>query len=481
MSAQPSPEERNYGYWPADAGEASSVSPRQFLAFLGARGRLIAAVMALCLAGGLAFDLISTPRYVATTQLIIDPRGLQVVDNPVNGRGENADADLATVEDEMRVIKSTNLLSALIDKEDLTHNPEFARRSSPIVDALLSILPHGSTEPGDAKLPILQQLDQQIAVRRAERGYVIDIAVTTADARESARLANRLVQLYIERASQTRSDLAQRASLGLGNRLDELQARVRKADEKVEAYRTENNLVSAGGVLTSDQRLKDLNAQLGLAHTREDEARAKLDQINRLQASHAVDTIPEALDSQAVLHLRDQLTAVKRRLSTLKDQLGPRHPDYVSAANELQALDKLLAQELRRLAEATRLEYARAKDNEQAIERNVTALSQSSLSDSKSLVMLHELERDAEASRALFTAFLARSQELGEQTRLDTTNVRQISEAMPPLRKANPSHAVVLSVSLLLGLLLGSGLAILLGYTDTVRGGPPMRPRWQRP
>ncbi len=469
MSAQPAPDDRSHGSWPVEVGEASAVTPQQVVRFVRSGKWLIGGVMAACLCGGMLFDLLSTPRYVASSQVIIDPRGLQLVDKQVNARGENADTDVAIVEDEMRVLKSTDLLSDLIDKEDLLDNPEFVPPRSPILAALLSVMPHRTTDPEQIKLTVLQQLDQQIAVRRAERGYVVDLSVATTDPRESARLANRLVELYIEHASQTRSELAQRSSVGLADRLDELQARVRKADEKVEAFRTANNLVSAGGVLTSDQRLKDLNSQLVLARTREDEAKSRLDQIDRLESRNAVDAIPEALQSQTVIRLRDQLTAARRRLSTLKDQLGPRHPDYVAAANELDALNRLLSQEMRRLAQSARIEYARAQDGLQAVQRGTAALSQTSLADSRSLVTLHELERDADASRALFTAFLARSQELGEQTRLDTTNVRQISRAMPPLHRANPSHLVILVVSLVLGLLIGTGLAMLLGLADKVR------------
>lgn len=479
MSAHTANDARSYGRWSADPGEAAAVTPQQIVRFVRSRGSLIGAVMLACVAAGLLFDVFSTPRYVATSQVIIDPLGLQLVDKQVNARGENADTDVAIVEDEMRVLKSTNLLSELVDKEDLVHSSEFAPRPSGLVEALTGLLPHRAADPDGVKLAVLQKLDQQIAVRRAERGYVVDLTVTTADAQESARLANRLVELYIERASQTRSDLARRSSVGLGNRLDELQARVRKADEKVEAFRSENHLVSAGGVLTSDQRLKDLNAQIVVARTREDDAKSRLDQITRLQSGGTIDAIPEALQSQTVIRLRDQLTSARRRLSTLQDQLGPRHPDYVSASSELQALNRLLTQELRRLAQSTRIEYARARESREAIQRNVDALSQTSLADSKSLVMLRELERDADASRALFTAFLARSQELGEQTRLDTTNVRQISEAMPPLRRANPSHLVVLVVSLMIGFLLGTGAAILLGLSERLRGWEGMRPLWR--
>ena len=252
--------------------------------------------------------------------------------------------------------------------------------------------------------------------------------------------------------------------------MSELQARVRQADERVEKFREDHNLVSAGGVLTSDQNLRDLNNQLVLAQTRQDEDRAKLEQIQRLRASRQVDAVPEAVQSPSIVQLKSQIAEAVRRRAALARQLGPRHPDYVAADNEVQTLQNLMGQELQRVAQAARNQYGRSKQNEQALQQSVGAMSRSSLQTSKASVQLRELERDADASRALFTSFLSRSQELAEQTQLYTNNVRQISSALPALRRANLPGAVVLAVTLILGLGLGTALAALLEAREAWAG-----------
>ena len=51
---------------------------------------------------------------------------------------------------------------------------------------------------------------------------------------------------------------------------------------------------------------------------------------------------------------------------------------------------------------------------------------------------LRELERDVQASRAVYESFLVRARETGEQERLDTKNIRVISRAELPQRRSFP-------------------------------------------
>jgi polysaccharide biosynthesis transport protein len=82
---------------------------------------------------------------------------------------------------------------------------------------------------------------------------------------------------------------------------------------------------------------------------------------------------------------------------------------------------------------------------------------------SLAFVKWRELEREAEASRAVYESFLGRAREMREQERLDTTNVRILSDAQPPQdRSWPPRRLIILLAGLMLGILGGTGLAYLL-------------------
>ena len=79
------------------------------------------------------------------------------------------------------------------------------------------------------------------------------------------------------------------------------------------------------------------------------------------------------------------------------------------------------------------------------------------------MVALRELDRDVQASRAVYESFLVRARETGEQERLDTNNIRVISKADLPLRRSwPPSNLLVAFGTLFLGFATGTGIVLLL-------------------
>ncbi len=86
-------------------------------------------------------------------------------------------------------------------------------------------------------------------------------------------------------------------------------------------------------------------------------------------------------------------------------------------------------------------------------------------------MQLRELEREADAHRQVFQAFLLRSREAREQTSVDTTNARVITVAVAPLEKLGPNRKIFVIVGFILGLLVGLALAVLLDIVRALRAG----------
>ena len=83
------------------------------------------------------------------------------------------------------------------------------------------------------------------------------------------------------------------------------------------------------------------------------------------------------------------------------------------------------------------------------------------------MVGLRELERDVQASRTVYEAFLVRARETGEQEQIDTKNIRVISKAdLPQRRSWPPSNAIVAAAALILGLASGIGIILMRAPAD---------------
>jgi uncharacterized protein involved in exopolysaccharide biosynthesis/Mrp family chromosome partitioning ATPase len=421
----------------------------------------------------LAYILIATPLYTSSTQILIDPRDRRIVHNEVNPEILASDGGVAVVESQLLIITSDNVLRRVIARERLDADPEFGGLSNhPLSVLSRRILAAIGLDPeaadhGNPTLKALRQIKRKIGVKRSEKAFVADVYVTTESKDKSVRIADAIAQSYLDDQAEARAAASQRASSELGARLAALRNRVREAEDRVVEYKKQHHILSAGGILVNEQQLSETNIRLNDARTRVAEARSRFEQIARAkQAGADSGAIPEAVQSQTIGQLRAQYAEVTRHRADLMGRLGPRHPDVHTLNSQLQGLQKQIDNELARIAAAAQSELARAETSERVIKASLENLKTEANTTNQASVRLRELERELEASRGVYQAFMVRARETGEQQAIDSTNARVISKATPPRDKSWPPRGILLLAALLGGLGIGAGVGLMRDYLD---------------
>ena len=464
----------------APAGMALLTDPAWLAATLWSRKGLI--LLATLAGAGLAAlaSLLVPPKYVSTAQLFIDPRDLRVLQNEVSPNAAGGDPTSITsyLESQARIIASDSIKSHVVRNEGLDKDPEFGGEAvrSGLSRILGDLLPSSGAPDHDGMLYALAALDKNVAVRRGERTFVIDISVTAREAAKAARIANALAETYLENQASVRADAAQRATVALTARLEELRNRLRVAEEKAERYKEANNIVGVGaGKSMTEEQLALNNAQLVALRTRVTEARAKYEQtLATRPAGIEAGAVPEAVASNTMTALRAQLGAALAKEADLLASLGARHPALAAAQAQTRDARRQIADELSRISRSARVELDRAVEAERQIARRVEQLTTNQYAAGRASVELRELEREVESSRVVYDAFLRRARETGELAGIDTTNARVISAAMPPLEKSGVSRRTIVMLGGIAG--GGTGVALALGLAllgATVRRTPP--------
>ncbi len=422
------------------------------------RGKaIILATTTISLLAAALFVSFVPHRYTATTQILIDPTDLRAVATDLAPASQANDATVLLVESQVRVLTSDNVLRRVIKAEALDHDPEFAGQQSWLGGA-----------DGDGSLSALTALKRAIQVKRAERTYIVDVSVTAREPVKAARIANAIAQAYLAEQTDVRSDAARQISQSLSARLNELKERVRQAEDRVEAYKAQNNILGASGQLVNEQQLSELNNQLGMARARTAAAKARLDQVEHVHVSQEdVGSFPEAVQSQTIAALRTQYAEIMRREAEQMTSLGARHPAVIEIQAQAERLRHLIENEVHRIALSARSDYESARANEATLAGNLEKLKGNAITTNGAMVSLRELERDVVASRAVYESFLVRARETGEQERLDTKNIRVISRADPPARRSFPPSNTLLAVgALLIGVAAGTGIVVLRAAGD---------------
>ncbi|MGA9320152.1 MAG: Wzz/FepE/Etk N-terminal domain-containing protein, partial [Xanthobacteraceae bacterium] len=154
-----------------DLPAESGIDVRQILAVLW-RGKatIFSTIVASPLIAFLLV-LIVPHRYTAVTQILIDPTDLRAIGNELAPANQANDANVLQVESQVRVLTSDSVLRRVVKAEGLDKDQEFTRQ--------------GIADGADSTTAALIALKRSIAVKRAERTYVVDVTVTTREAAKS--------------------------------------------------------------------------------------------------------------------------------------------------------------------------------------------------------------------------------------------------------------------------------------------------------
>jgi uncharacterized protein involved in exopolysaccharide biosynthesis/Mrp family chromosome partitioning ATPase len=417
----------------------------------------IAAVALGCAIAAVVIGKSLSPKFTATAQLYVDPRELQLVDRELTPRAQDVSGLSMVVESQARLITSNSVLFKVIQDTNLDKDPEFGGASKGALTSLLGLFGlelQLTAAPKVDHTIALDALVRHITVRKTERSFVVDVEVWSYEPAKAAMLANAIANAYLTESKSSQATAARRATNDLSGRLKELQQRLRNAENTLAVYKAQNNFVGTQDALLSDQQLSASNQRLAAAHALTLDAQAKYDQI---EASRRSATDPgataETLQSPTIANLRAQYAEAKKKQAELAAELGPLHPAIKQAEKQVEDMRRTINEEVDRFAQSAKNDLTRARDFEASLNKALEAQKRQSVQLSQASVRLRELERDVEANRDVYQAFLKRSRETEEQESLNTSAARIIGEATVPQRRTFPPPMSMLAI---LGFMLGA-------------------------
>ncbi|WP_420414026.1 GumC family protein [Roseibium sp.] len=444
---------------------------------------LLCAGLAVVLA--ILYVWITPPLYSATAELLIDPRQKGTFENEVSPTGlgrSAAGADTLLLDSQIAVMESQAVIGRLIREENLTEDPEFVSSDRASIAGVIKTalkgaiygprLQHWNSISGFDRANTT--LRKQLRIERERNTYVIAITMLSESSEKAALLANKIADIYIEESNSAAADTTLEAAQSLRSRLDELSRNARVAARQVEDYRRANDLIGTQNVLVVEQQLRDLNEQLTQSQGREKEALATLNQVKAAGALGVAELGPIAgvPQSQVLSQLQTNYANVESTAAALSVSLMANHPRLIELSERKKALQGSISAEYQRIVARLQVEYEAALENTQALTAEVGRLQAQMALSNENSVELQELQREADASQAVYQSFLTRSKEASEQIGIPNSTARKISEAYPATRPSFPAVKLLLPAAAVLGLLIG---VIIVWVRYLLKSGEPPR------
>lgn len=461
------------------------IDPLQVIGGVTRSVPLIVTMTVLGAAIGVMVALSTPKQYLAYDKLLIDPRAFKFSDRDLTESGLPSDATLALIENEVEIITSNVVLDKVVDHLKLYEDPEFngqgAAGIGDIVGALRSLLSNRPSSDEDPRRAIAAAtLAKSLTVERDEKRFTVTVSARTEEPEKSAQIVNEVYRAYLARKAELRKKSVGGAAGELTSRLEELQTDLKLAEQEVEKYRAEHDLIDAQGRLISDDELVKLNDQLAIARAHTIELNARAASARAVKVDAVIGSgLPEEVTSPVMSELRSQYAAIKQQADQLSVRVGPRHPQYLAMQAQLNGARVQIANELQRIVRSVQTELRRAVQQEQDLAARLAQLKVRATDVNGDLVNLRQLEREAAAKRSVYENYLLRAKEATEQSTINTANIVEISPAVPPLESIGPSRAIIAVAGAALGFLTGIGLGMLRGIYASLRDSA--RPARRRP
>ena len=397
-----------------------------------------------------------TPKYTATALISIEPNRNIMTD--VAAELNNATAMSATVDGEIEILKSNDLIKSLVAAEGLIADEEFGLQPGRFDELrkMLGLSVDQTQDPDKVVRGVVGRVADAISASRRGRTYLIQLSFTSESPEKAAKLVNALAKHYIQSQVQKKIETTLVAR-------DIIAARVVQAKEELEL--AENQVDGFLGEFTAqyiDQtRRPDLMALENQIAERNATIEA-LEQSLDLNASGIQARDWNALDQQllsdasrGLIRQRDELNA---KLNTQQDDA---ELDIDALRAELAALDDRIAASAADDLSATRRDISAFRTERDEFEQNLRDEILNSDLPPGALTDLYQLQQEGVIARSQYQDLLQRLRQLDSMSELQVADASIVSTALEPSGASFPNKRLTLALGLVLGAMLGTGLGLL--------------------
>lgn len=446
------------------------------LAVLRRQWRVVFLAVVLSVAFAILYLVTAVPRFTASASLLIDTGNQQIADqlSTITGVSQDETWVLSQVE----LLKSDRIARAVSERLDLKDNPVFMTEKLGLFRAIFEAIRNAvsiSSWLKDNQVPTPERIQEEIVwalqadvtVTRITGTYVLELDYASVDPQLSAKVAQAFADAYLTDQLDSKYEATRRAGDWLQNRISELRDKSLQSDLAVQKFRADKGLITTDGQLISEQQLQQINSQLVVAKSDRSAAEAKYQRIETIINSGDMQSaVAESLDSTVINDLRTKYLEASRKDADIESRLGAKHVQAVRLRTEMSEYQRLMFEELGRIAQSYRSNVEVARSREKNLEEQVASATGVSATANDAQVQLRELEREADTYKKLYETFLQRYQESVQQQSFPVTEARVISSAVVPDYPSSPKKPLIVALGVFFGLMCGACIGAFREYRD---------------
>ena len=318
--------------------------------------------------------------------------------------------------------------------------------------------PEGADRPSVATPSSrIRAFKKHLHVELLNESRLVEVSFESVDPTLAARVANALVKNYVESNFRSKYETTRQASAWMEQQLDELKAKVEKAQQALVDYERQYSIANLGDKENVvQQRLAQLSSDLTTAQVDRANKQSVYDSVRSNKAEAAViaeDALLAQLESKSAELHTDYAAATA--------QYGPNFYKVKQLGNQIEEVEALIDRERKRVIERIESDYRTALRREQLLAQDVARQRAEVETLNQLLIKYTILKGDFETNQQLYDELLKRLKDATVSVSLRATSVRLADEALAPTAPIRPDKRVDIAAGLLVGLILGVTLAFI--------------------
>jgi len=423
-----------------------------------------------------------TPIYRATATIKIAPEQSNILpykDVVADSAGWAARDEY--VQTQHRILRSKSLADRVIHAMHLDEDIRFIGRNEPsFFDELQSTVagwfsPDGeeSDKPAAAPAPVIQSQYSPLVgaflggleVDPVRDTQLVQVSFNSPDPHLAYEVINTFANEYIQHNFETRYQATNQATDFLQKQITQLQARLEKSEENLIHYARDKNIM----VLDEQQdvvfqKLSELNAALTAAQSE----RIKKESLYKIATSikDPMANFPNMLRNSAIMELERELAQRQQEYARMSSTFKDEWPEMKAMTLQMEETEKQLRREKQEAITNTITEYETVRQQERLLQEAFEIQSELSNAVKEHLIQYNILKREVETNKNIYEGMLQRLKEASVATGLKSSNIEIVDRAEFPGAPAKPKKTMNLLLGMIVGLLVGVGMAFFLEYID---------------
>lgn len=463
----------DYGYVDdRSADPAKRISPLLQISGIAWRRKwaIVSAIVGALIVG-LVVTLLMTPLYTASATLEIQ----RETQNFTNVEGAETTASRPLLDPEYYqtqygLLKARSLAERIAEELRLSESAQFFQLfRSPAADKWFAegkLISNASTKADRVRLAGGILLSN-MSVKPERLSRLVEVHFTSPDPAFSKRVVDAWTAHFIQATLERRYETTSYARKFLEDRLNQLRSRIDESERQLVSYAAQEGIVNfPAGVRASGTDGQPVERSLAaddLATLNRELARATADRIlaeSRRGASTAA--VAESISNPALASLRSTRAELSAQYAKMLEQFEPGYPPAQALQSQIRQLDRSIATEEGRGKRVVDEAYRAAREREAQLSARVEGLKSGVLDQRRRSIRYNVLEREVDTNRQLYDALLQRYKEIGVAGGVGVNNIAVVDSAKLPAGPSSPNLPLNMALSLLVGLVLGAGIALIM-------------------